>query len=188
MQVLTKYFALTTLVVLVFYPLEKAFPIGRVGNNSKIGDTVEGYFATIPAAFPNVMSGSFDRSAQLISSEILATKASDYFSDNFDNSEPTALTMLASPLSVYFPDLIGKNSAAMQDYLKTKFQFNLTVVPNTQCATLLFGENEVGYIGVAQWGDGHGYVITVQKTPSQIGRQGILSILNTTVINHSCKQ
>ncbi len=165
---------------------QRALPIGRIGNNGLIGDPVEGFVANIPSAFPDVLSISADRSAKLISNEVIDANSENSISVGSNDLGDNQLSMLIYPLSAQFPELLGKSAEEITSYLSSTYQFAVTRVSAPNCATILLAENSVGYLGIAQWGGGHGYAVSVQKTITQTGREGILELLESTKILNPC--
>jgi hypothetical protein len=152
---------------------QQAWPIGRIGNQ-KLGDPIEGFTAPIPTSFPSVISSASDRGAQLLANA----------------AAPTAgmLTMIALPFSKWTPNLVGQSPKQVRQGFENLDQFVFTEVRAPNCATFLLGENSVGFIGIAMWGQDRGYVVTVQKsgTGEQIGKRGILDLLSSTQIENPC--
>ncbi len=99
----------------------------------------------------------------------------------------TALSMIATPFSIGFPQLIGKTESEVTEFLKTNFGFTVTKLSKRGCGFFLIGVNQTGTIGIAKWGSkGHGYVLQVQNTASGIGKQGIHDILMSTIVTEPC--
>lgn len=159
---------------------QTGFSIGVVGNN-KLVDSEEGFSAKLPKEFDDVHSGA-DRSAVLNSSVNIGQSA-----EGDEGDSGLHLAISAAPLSVGWTALQGKSLPGMQDYLRAKFGFVTQPLLAPQCVGLLVGENAVGYIGVAQWSGGRGYVLTVQKDSSGLGKEGILGILQSTVVDSPCR-
>jgi hypothetical protein len=178
---LNKPALLLTLVWALLLPSERALSIGKTGNNEKLGDPVEGFTASTPSAFSDVYTAR-DRSAKLVSHELIDVG----LSPGDPLVEP--LSMLAYPLASAYPELVGKSREEMVAYLNGKFSLNLTDVTSDPCGVFLFGENDVGYFGIAQWDGGHGYVLTAQKTQSRLGKTGILELMTSTKLDQSCSK
>ena len=165
---------------------EGAYPISRIGNNDdvpglngELQDSVEGFVAAVPADFPDVLSIS-DRSAKLSPPDAMAI-------EGFEGGGPDRLAMMAYPLGTSNPEWLNKSDVELIDFLTKTDHFVVTEIRKDPCGFFLFGENAQGFIGVGKWGV-HGYVLSAQQSASQVGKQGIIDILNSTKITESCSQ
>lgn len=151
--------------------VEGAYPIGGglIGNTIVMTDQVEGFVAQIPDQFPKI-DNVRHRSALLGSLEFM---------------NAGYVTIFAIPFSIQYPDLTGADESTLTQYLQNQ-KYQVQEVSRSSCSFFLFGENDVDYVGVGKWG-AHGYVLTVPKTGSQIGKTGIMRILNTTVLDQPCQ-
>lgn len=160
--------------------LEGAYPIGRIGNN-QFGDPIAGYSSAIPQDFQMALLSYSDGSATLLS-------APEPDTNSAEGANLSPLSMMAEPFLVHFPALKGATNQQIIDYLSSKVGLKVQPIKTANCSLTLFAETDFGYLGLATWNGGVGYVLTVQKTPSQIGKAGILEALNGTQIRGPCSR
>jgi hypothetical protein len=170
--------------------IQGAHAIIRIGNNDQVpgrsgelGDSVEGFYAAVPDTFDSVDSEP-DHSAVLHSTEPVQSPGTEGDSGDGPPPDLTYVTMVAYRFEAIYPKLV-KASEAQLIAMLTKKNFNVQEVSHTNCAFFLLGESDTSYQAIAKWGT-HGYVLTVDKSPSDGGRDGIMTILNSTKITNAC--
>jgi hypothetical protein len=176
------------LIVVALF-IQGAHAIGRIGNNDQVpgnsgelADSVEGFYAAVPDQFDSVES-VVDNSVVMSSSESVQSPGGP--GDDGGPDLPRT-TLAAYRFEAIYPKLVSSTEAEVIKTLAKNYS-NVQEVSHTNCAYFLIGETPTSYRAIAKWGT-HGYVLTADKSPSDIGRAGIMTIFNSTKITDTCSQ
>lgn len=148
---------------------ERAFPIGRTGNNS-IGDRVDGYAATVPTEFHN--TSAVGDGGMLLQSGL------------FMSSPPQPVDINILSFRSQFPELVGKGKTEIEKFFASSTDTKYFTLPLSNSALNLFGEGASSLVGIAVCGDGRGYVIFAPKV--DITDTAMKKLMRDTVFERPC--
>jgi hypothetical protein len=151
---------------------ELAFPIGRIGNNLRMGDAAEHYSSAIPVAFRNVSTVN--------DGGLILT------SGRFGSSPMVPADLQVLPFRTQYPDLVGAGVQSIQEYFFKSPGIRYEKVAVSNSALSLFGETPTSYIGVSVCGDGRGFVMFGPRL--DLTKKGILEILLQTEFEEPCRK
>lgn len=149
---------------------EVAFPISRIGNNSRIRDPQDQYSLTVPKDFASITE---IRDGGLV----LA-------SGRFASSPPLPVDIQMQSFRSQYPALVNKGQGEIESFFNGQSAIKYQTVPTSNGSLSLFGESQTAYVAISVCENGRGYVLFAPKL--DLIAQGMIEALQTTTYEVPC--
>ena len=158
--------------VLFLAAAQNAFPIGRIGNSARIGDSKDLYSMPVPTAFMSI-SDSVKGSVRLDSE----------FSAPFPGS---TIKIEALPLRTEYPQFRNMTHNDVREFLATSSKTVYTEISTSNGALTMIGENDSSIVGISVCEGVRGYVLLAKKF--EMTKNAIIELLNKTEYEGQCSK